>query len=395
MITIKTVTYPQFDTRGDLNECVARFREWSAAPQHGTLYLLLIWCQRLQNVVIDLEVAAGTPSPTIDPSVRTILVGHSMGGIVAAETLLHIVSDDPIPPANHSAVYPDPSSDPNSGHLNFTSDPSAFMFPFIQGILAFDTPYLGISPSLIAHGAESHYRSATSAYSTISGLAGALGYGASTASSPTSPTHKKPQPKAIAPAPEQAKDVLAASMTASNVDAAATPVWQRWGKYAMFAGAAGAVAAGGAAAFLKKDAITDGWSWVGSHLEFVGCLVRGEELKTRLERIASLNKERGIGFADLYTVLGKGAVGAKAAKTVAGGVVEIGGPGEGEGKKRTFCNLPKSSKNAKFFWAEVNEKAGDETVAHMSMFSPRENPGYYGMGERAKEWVRFDSKGWT
>ena len=34
---------------------------------------------RLQNKVIDLEVAAETSSPTVDPSVRTILIGHSMG----------------------------------------------------------------------------------------------------------------------------------------------------------------------------------------------------------------------------------------------------------------------------------------------------------------------------
>lgn len=68
-VTVMTVTYPKFETRGDLQECVGRFKDW------------------LQNKVIDLEVANSTPSPTVDPSVHTILVGHSMGGIVAAETL--------------------------------------------------------------------------------------------------------------------------------------------------------------------------------------------------------------------------------------------------------------------------------------------------------------------
>jgi hypothetical protein len=37
---------------------------------------------RLQDKVIDLEVAAGTPSPTVDPSVRTVLIGHSMGYVM-------------------------------------------------------------------------------------------------------------------------------------------------------------------------------------------------------------------------------------------------------------------------------------------------------------------------
>ena len=200
---------------------------------------------------------------------------------------------------------------------------------------------------------------------------------------------KGPQQKALTAGPEAAKEALSASMT-SNADAAATPMWQRWGKYAMFAGAAGAVAAGGAAAYLKKDSITEGWSWVGSHLEFVGCLVRGEELKNRLGRVVKLHKEKGIGFANLITVLGRG--GAKKGKTVAGGFIEIGAVDSGE--KRTFCTTPKSSLKS-HFEGTVNDKASDETVAHMSMFFPRDNPGYYGMSERAKELiVSWVDMGW-
>ncbi|KAL8741380.1 MAG: hypothetical protein Q9190_006005, partial [Brigantiaea leucoxantha] len=297
-----------------------------------------------------------------------------MGGLVAAETLLSIVSDDPIPSSK-----PDPSTSPLLSSPSTSSLPNAFMFPFIQGILAFDTPYLGISPSLIAHASESHYRSASSAYSSLSELATTFGYGASSSPSPR-PAPTIPQ-LALPAAPEHAKDSLAASMTATDTDAAATPTWQRWGKYAMFAGAAGAVAAGGAAAYFKKDKISEGWNWVGSHLEFVGCLMRGEELKTRLERVVKLNRERGIGFTDMVTVLGRGA-GAKAGlgtttttttTQLAGGFVEInhgggGGGGGGEVAKRemrTFCNLPKSERNRGYFRGEVNDKAGDETVAHM------------------------------
>ncbi|KAL9008897.1 MAG: hypothetical protein Q9173_006025 [Seirophora scorigena] len=348
---------------------------------------------RLQNVVIDLEVSAGTPSPTVDPSVRIILVGHSMGGIVAAETLLHIVSDEPIAPTKtKSSTDPAPSSAAHTsssltstfysqttpstaGSSNLlTSDPHAFMFPYVQGILAFDTPYLGLSPSLIAYGAESHYRSASSAYSAISEIAGTFGWGTSTNSAPGAKQRSQPQ-AALPAAPEHAKDVLSASMTAANDDAAAIPTWQRLGKYAMFAGAAGAVAAGGAAAYFKKDSLSSGWNWVGSHLEFVGCLVRGEELKTRLNRVIALEKEKGVGFADLYTVLGKAAA--------AAGGAEIGG-GEGGGKSRTFCNVPKSRKVGAYWFPETNDKAREETGAHMSMFTPKENPGYYSMGERAK-----------
>jgi hypothetical protein len=106
----------------------------------------------LQNKVIDLEVENGTPSPTVDPSVHTILIGHSMGGIVAAETILSIIEDQPIA---------------SSGNLNADN---VFMFPYIQGLLAFDTPYLGLSPGVVAHGAEGHWKTASSAYAAYTNV---------------------------------------------------------------------------------------------------------------------------------------------------------------------------------------------------------------------------------
>ncbi|KAL8827528.1 MAG: hypothetical protein Q9191_003125 [Dirinaria sp. TL-2023a] len=386
-ISVAVVTYPTFETRGDLSDCVSRFREWygySKTNPGAANFAEFSESSHFAsaNKVIDLEVSAGTPSPTIDPSVRVVLVGHSMGGIVAAETLLSITSDPPIPP-------PSPTNSTSNSTDPLTSTPE-FMFPYIQGLLAFDTPYLGISPSVIAHGAESHYKSASSAYSNLSELAGAFGWGAGSAKSPPSAS---PAPKSLPAGPESAKDVLSASMTD---DAAATPAWQRWGKYAMFAGAAGAVAAGGAAAYLKRERISAGWSWAGSHLEFVGCLVRGEELQSRLSRLVNLHRERAVGFTDLVTVLGQGAAGGShnEPKTFAGGWVEVSPGSSGlqqQRSERTFCTVPKTDKMKRCFEKAVNDKAVDEIKAHMGMFFPRDNPGYYTMSERAKqliaEWV--------
>ena len=393
--------------------------------------------RRLQNKVIDLEVAASTPSPTIDPSVHTILIGHSMGGIVAAETLLAITSDSPVPSSHtkSSPIDPLPStaeythktasqttqinsqkasrsssplqqkaSRPSTpqpsnayGPLTPESDSSSFMFPYIQGILAFDTPYLGISPGVVAHGAEQHYKSASTAYSAISEVAGVLGYG--------SPSNDKNTPKP--PQQQQANrkmltqgaDAMSASMSNATGDAAAVPAWQKWGKYAMFAGAAGAVAAGGAAAYLKRDTITEGWSFIGSHLEFVGCLAKGEELKNRLERIVLLNEERGIGFADLITVLGKGASQQnKPGTPIAGGFVEVGAVEGIAPNDRTFCTIPKREKNRRFFEKAKNDKASDEMQAHMNMFGASGNSGYFALCERAKvlvvNWVRPERSMW-
>lgn len=246
------------------------------------------------------------------------------------------------------------------------------MFPFIQGILAFDTPYLGIAPGVVAHGAEKHWNTANSAYSAYSNVASAFGWGG-----------KGPQGGAV-----DASKMLGAppSSTAravsdSNADAAAAPLWQRYGRVALFAGAAGAVAAGGAAAYMKRDQISEGLNWATSHLEFVGSLAKPEAMRKRLNSVVKLSDTQMVGFTNIYTTLGH-AVDAKGKESWAGKVV---------GTDRTFCNLPKGELR-KFFLPAVNDKSEAETWAHMSMFEPRKNPGYYTLSETAKEtlveWVQ-------
>lgn len=252
---------------------------------------------------------------------------------------------------------------------------------------------------MIAHGAESHYKSASSVLSTLGEVATAFGWGADASKSSAAPPTQKALP---APPPsDSARKAMAASMTAKTADAAATPAWQRWGKYAMFAGAAGAVAAGGAAAYVKRDSITEGWTWVGGHLEFVGCLMRGEELQNRLERVMKLGEEKGIGFKDLVTVLGRGA--APKTSSSAGqpvrkdgeGFVKVQPRGGGTIRERTFCNVPKSERSGQVFEKLEIEQASDEIVAHCSIFIPKDHRGYYGMSERAKELiVGWVERGW-
>jgi hypothetical protein len=332
-VTILSITYPKYETRGDLQECVSRFKEW------------------LQDKVIDLEVANSTPSPTVDPSVHTILVGHSMGGIVAAEALLSIIAEQPVPSLQNSQTQ-----DQSTSSL---SETSTLMFPYIQGILAFDTPYLGIAPGVVAHGAEKHWNTASSAYSAYNNLAGAFGWGQKSTAGGAVDTSK------MLPAPN------------ATGDAASAPLWQRYGKVAMFAGAAGAIAAGGAAAYMKKDQISQGLSWATSHLEFVGSLARPEEMKKRLSAIVKLSKEHDLGFANVYTTLGHAVDNAQKAESWTGKVA---------GRDRTFCNLPKGElKN--FFIPAGNDKLEMETLAHMGMFNARSNPGYYTLSEVAKEQI--------
>lgn len=244
-----------------------------------------------------------------------------MGGIVAADTVLGLASEVPID-----------GEDSTEPALN------SAMFPCIQGVLAFDTPYLGISPGVVAHGAEGHYKTATSALTQLSGLTGALwGGNAATEESKR----------------EKEKQTVAALPPASEANAS-LPSWQRWGKVALYAGAGAALAAGGTAAWLNRDQITEGWSWVGSHLEFVGCLMKGEELRKRVAGLGRVNKEINVGFGNFYTRLGNKAL-SKNDGSMVGGVI---------GNQRTFCNLP--NKEGRELWHEaINDEVYSSSIPCM------------------------------
>jgi hypothetical protein len=169
----------------------------------------------------------------------------------------------------------------------------------------------------------------------------------------------------------------------------------------MFAGAAGAVVAGGAAAlYSQREKISAGWQWASDHLLFVGELFKPEYLRKRIDNVEAACRERGGGCANLYTNLGKGArEGYGITETVAG-------------TERTFCNLPvraindgkeprdttttEDGRSGSFQWTKVvNDKASDETDAHVTMFLPRDNPGFYALGELAKDRVTsWIDQGW-
>ncbi|KAK4541000.1 hypothetical protein LTR36_008369 [Oleoguttula mirabilis] len=404
-IDIQSVQYPKFETRGDLQKCVAEFKEW------------------LQNKVIDIEVAHQTPSPTVDPSVHVILCGHSMGGIVAAEALLSIAKDEPVQPShtndttnstntttadeangsrptNLTADDPDEQSTPAP-----SSEQTKLFFPYVQAILAFDTPYLGISPGVLAHGAEEQINHASTAYKAFDAATQLFGWG--------SPRNASPQPIANA----SSRGLPAPEVPPSS--------GRSWGTYAKYGGAAAAVAGAAGAAYLSWNQINQGLAWASSHLEFVGCLGRGAELQKRVESVIELTKTHNVGFADFYTALSE-EVSSKTAN--AGAIV---------GQERTFCVIPKDARQqespsvternapdsekprpkrqrtkseeameremeegekvkefaedaskSKGTWVKcVNPFVADELRAHTSMFEAKRNPDYHRMLPRARDYI--------
>jgi hypothetical protein len=240
------------------------------------------------------------------------------------------------------------------------------MFPSVLGVLAFDTPYLGVAPGVLSQAAEQHYQTARSAWGAYSSVTSALGMKTPASAAATSAL------KALPPA----ETAAAASGGGGG--------WGNWSRVAAYAGAGAAVlAAGAGAAYANRAALSEGLGWAGSHLEFVGTLAKSGELRRRVDDVArELVRARGVRWANLYTVLGAGAATAN----------DEAGPA----RERTFCAVPRDGETAAaFFERAVNEKAADEVGAHVSMFAPRDNPGYYGMEDRARdlitEWV---TSGW-
>jgi hypothetical protein len=167
--------------------------------------------------------------------VRTILIGHSMGGIVAAETILAITGEQPIS---------------GSAETHF------FMFPTSKASWP-STPYLGVAPGVVAHGAEGHYKTASTALSTLSEVAGVFGWGEGSKSEPDIRQQQRNAQQAYGgapggPKPQARVSVQMRQRRRCGNDGEIRHVCRRGGRGSR-----------GAAAYVKRETITEGWSWVG------------------------------------------------------------------------------------------------------------------------------------
>lgn len=228
-----SMIYPPYDTRGDFKLAVSKLREW------------------IQNVVIDLESQRGTRSPMLNSSIQVILLGHSMGGLVASDVVLDI----------HAEYHPAP------------------LFPHVIGIICLDSPVLGLAPSVWTNSADGIFQKGKSFYEVATGVT-ALGSGLFAGKAAQAIETQK----AIEAGPRNSKS--------SNASLG-------WKSIAAIS-AASVVAAGGAL-YSQKETLGRGYSWVTGHLEFVGVLRKPEELSQRTLKINSIPE---VHFSLYYTTLG-------------------------------------------------------------------------------------------
>jgi hypothetical protein len=309
------------------------------------------------------------PWPPHDRDVGVILVAHSMGGFVAMDALSQVLNDRI---ANHSEDVP--------------------LFPPIQGILTFDTPYNGLARSMFVYGAFSNYQKVSSVFNVMTALS------------------------AAAPSALGRMSLSRAAATSAPAPRSSNPAaWKSWQLIAVRTGTVGAIAAGGVAAYMHRNSIMEGmksmrnlnsqsvkdgyqqskaalgeglayinrgnvgqsFQYLAEHFTYVGALMKQQELSRRLERMGAL---KGVGIHDYYTSLGENGI-------WSGGYFI---------PERTFCAIPATEHAAyRLFSRQVVAGVDDEVQAHVSMFKRDKNEGYDAMTTDASNlvvrWFEDDS----
>ncbi|KAK0534378.1 hypothetical protein OC835_002705 [Tilletia horrida] len=380
-LAVESVVYPTYDTKGQLATAVDNFLEW------------------LTEKTLELESKPVFDPTTHEPlpasqtghgggagSVKIIIAGHSMGGLVGVDAALAIARSSASAPAVDSDVSP--------------------MWPRICGVLAYDTPYFGVHPNTFKHGIDKvsgYVQTASKLSALFAPMGGALaaGWGAKqdersnrsaaaadpwaswgwggggSSSNPSSPSSYSAAPSSSTLGSARAHGGEASSSSSRSVGPnststendhknASSPTAGRstWSS-ALYAAGGAALLAGGAAAIMNHQQIRQGvgssYTWVQDHVAFVGNLWDPTAQRERLDSLVALPT---ILFHCFYTELPPS-------------------KSRGQARPRTFIILPpRDASSARSFTPMVNSRAEDEVDAHVSMFSSSKNPLYYQLGQR-------------
>ncbi|KIJ70117.1 hypothetical protein HYDPIDRAFT_121556 [Hydnomerulius pinastri MD-312] len=233
-VPVECLVFPAYETKGELNAAVVRFADW------------------LTTLTVQKESRNGGGAG----SVRIVLCGHSMGGLLAADALLEFVNTRP--------------------------DQNAPLWPRIIACIAFDTPYLGLHPYVFKNSATKAAEYAGAARTVVSDVY-SLFKGGETASTPN---------------PALPQITAAASETTS-----ATSGWARWAPAALAVGGAVIAGAAAGAAYMRREEITSGYTWAFDHMKYVRNLWDEKAMRERLENLTAAQANHGIIFKTFYVFL--------------------------------------------------------------------------------------------
>ncbi|KAF9142253.1 hypothetical protein BGX30_003058 [Mortierella sp. GBA39] len=354
-LDVESIVYPQYDTRGDFNAAVKTFAEWTQEQVKNR--------QEFNEKVYKTLGEDGQSSGNVPP-VYVCFLGHSMGGLVAADAALYLEKL--------------PQKSP------------------VVGILAFDTPYYGLNHSIFTQAAyeraaglaqkatgvyslaSAAYLPAAAAWSSMSasktgaagavGAAGAEGAAGEKATGYDSNTQSRDQTSSAATAPGGFSAAsLFSSAAVKTEKKEPKPASSGWGWGSIALGIGAAVVATGAAVVINKH-MNDGMQYVTSHIQFVGILWNSVQLKQRVDDILRLP----IGFHCFYTRV---RIPASSTNNWTSG-------------SRTFVELTSIADATEPFFSARECSGQDEIEAHMEMFNPAKNFDYYPMGEETVKRVR-------
>lgn len=338
---VKSLVYPTYDTRGSLAAAVAAFVEWL------TMQTVMLE----DRLKLDPDTSAIRPDPTATiggggaGSVKIVLAGHSMGGLIAVDAALSI--------ARKTSEQQQPTHAKRK------------LWPAVVGVLAYDTPYYGVHPGVFKHGINK-YAGYIQTAQNIGTFLAPMGVGLaarwnserqsqSSSATPPSNTTSAANGRSSRTTESNGNDAAASARASSN--------WRT----ALMATGAVALASGAAAsaAYFNKDKINGAYGWVSDHLAFVSNLWDDSALRARLDQLV---EQPQILFHCYYTRL---PASSRAANPTA----------QAQARDRTFIILPpRDARSAPSFTPMDNVQAADEVEAHISMFNARANPRYFELG---------------
>ncbi|KAF9401790.1 hypothetical protein BGX21_000584 [Mortierella sp. AD011] len=278
------------------------------------------------------------------PPVYVVFLGHSMGGLVAADTAL-LLNDLP----QKSPVI---------------------------GILAFDTPYYGLNHTIFTQAAYERAtgfaQKATGAYSLVSAYV------------PATAAWSALSPSSVETSGDKGKDRdMQTSASAASSGFSPSSLWSatssktvekekvvatkssssssKWGWGSIALGVGAAVVATGAAVVVNRH-LNKGMEYVTSHMQFVGILWNNAQLRRRVANTLELP----IGFHCFYTQV----------------QIPASSSNNWKSTSRTFVELTSIPDDIRSKHFSIRECSGqDEIEAHMEMFNPGKNFDYYQMGD--------------